>query len=77
MHTLESLEQRVSALEARFHLKDELEVIAKTHLDERFDRVERSLKDIKDAGWKLLWAIILGAVGIILTYAFRGGFYIP
>lgn len=77
MPSLESLEQRVAALESRFQLKDELELVNKTHLDERFDRVERSLKDIKEAGWKLLWAFILGAIGMIVTYALRGGFYIP
>jgi len=43
------------------------------HLDLRFDRVESSINEIKGYLLKIVWMIVLGIVGALITFMVRGG----
>lgn len=46
------------------------------HLDERLDRIERSISGIYRLGWWILGAFGTSAVALVANFAFRGGFFV-
>lgn len=43
------------------------------HIDQRFDRVEKSVNEVKGYLLKIMWVIILGIVGSLVTFVVTGG----
>lgn len=44
-----------------------------THIDDRFDRVERRLSGIEDAVKRVLWLIAGSAIAAAATFVLKGG----
>lgn len=57
--------------------KEAIRVLQDEHLDERLDRIERSIAGIYRLGWWILGAFGASAVALIANFAFRGGFIVP
>ena len=68
--------QRLSQLES-WKSQQDMTMAVRTerdkHLDLRFDRVESSINEIKGYLLKIVWAIILGILGALITFMVRGG----
>lgn len=43
------------------------------HLDERFDKIEESVKEIKGYLLRIVWILILGIMGGLITFILNGG----
>lgn len=43
------------------------------HLDKRFDRLEASVDEVKGYLLKIVWVIVLGIVGALITFITTGG----
>lgn len=43
------------------------------HMDDRFDRLEKSQDEIKGYLLKIVWVIIMGVIGAVLTFLFQSG----
>lgn len=43
------------------------------HLDKRFDRIEESVNEVKGYLLKIVWVIVLGIVGSLVTFIVSGG----
>lgn len=46
------------------------------HIDERFDRIERSIGGVYKLGWWILTAFGAVAIALVANFAFRGGFIV-
>lgn len=57
--------------------KEAIRDLRDEHLDERLDRIERSIAGIYKLGWWILGAFGTSAVALIANFAFRGGFFVP
>lgn len=68
--------QRLQALEL-WKATQETHLAVRTerdkHLDQRFDRVESSINEVKGYLLKIVWVIILGVLGAFVTFMLRGG----
>jgi hypothetical protein len=47
-----------------------------THLDERLDRIEKSIGAIYRLGWWILGAFGAAAISLVANFMFRGGFIV-
>ena len=43
------------------------------HLDKRFDKLEQGVDDVKGYLLKIVWVIILGMIGSLVTFMMTGG----
>ena len=48
----------------------------KEHLDERLDRIEKSIAAIYRLGWWILAAFGAAAISLVANFMFRGGFIV-
>jgi phage terminase Nu1 subunit (DNA packaging protein) len=71
------IEQRVSRLEewrASEVTRIAVSLEQAKQMDQRFDRVDKELGEIKGAFWRVAWVIVGSVIAIIVTFAMRGGF---
>ena len=74
--TLSYLNQRLQALELWKASQDTNQAVRTErdkHLDQRFDRVESSINEVKGYLLKIVWVIILGVLGAFVTFMVQGG----
>lgn len=76
MVEIDDLEKRVRALESwkseqlmNFAVRQERD----RHMDQRFDRIEQSVNEIKGYLLRIVWVIILGIIGSLITFIINGG----
>ena len=72
----QQLEERVRALEEwKSGVKTDAAVrlLRDQHLDKRFDHLEKSVDEIKGYLLKIVWVIVIGVVGSLLTFMLSGG----
>ncbi|HEY7822446.1 MAG TPA: hypothetical protein VIG24_06425 [Acidimicrobiia bacterium] len=43
------------------------------HLDKRFDKLEASVDEVKGYLLKIVWVIVLGILGSLITFIINGG----
>lgn len=76
-HALNSQDQRLQALERaqRSVITDQaVRQERDKHLDLRFDRLEHGVNEVKGYLMKIVWVIVLGIVGSLITFMVQGGF---
>lgn len=76
MSELDYLEQRIKSLE---EWKNEqttntaVRAERDRHMDQRFDRLEESVGEVKGYLLRIVWVIVLGIVGSFITFVIGGG----
>lgn len=80
---LANIETRLNAHEARLGNVEAWQAAQSTHLavraerdkhlDKRFDRLEESVNEVKGYLLKIVWVIVLGIVGSLVTFIVSGG----
>lgn len=76
LQQLNYLGNRLAALESWKATQDTSSAVRTErdkHLDQRFDRVESSINEVKGYLLKIVWVIILGVLGAFITFMVRGG----
>lgn len=72
----EQLEQRLRSLEdwrAEQNTNLAVRVERDRHLDDRFDRLETGVSEVKGYLLRIVWVIVLGIVGSLITFMIGGG----
>lgn len=73
---MNEIDARVRKLEEwRIQIDRDLAVhfTQRQHMDERFDRVEKALDDMKAGFWKIAWLVIGSVVVAFVTFVIQGG----
>lgn len=73
---MDDLEPRIRNLEAWKHQMDTataVEEVRRKHMDQRFDRVDKEISDIKGGMTKVLWAVGLLVLTGVVNFILNGG----
>lgn len=80
---LSHIEQRLDAHEARLSNIETWKAEQSTtsavreerdkHLDKRFDKLEQGVDEIKGYMLKIVWVLVLGILGSLVTFIINGG----
>jgi hypothetical protein len=73
---IEDHERRISKLEAwKAEQSTSAAVRAERdkHLDDRFDRLETGVNEVKGYLLKIVWVIVLGIIASLITFIVQGG----
>lgn len=74
--TLEEHEARLRAIEEWRTINTTILAVREErdkHLDKRFDQIEASVDEVKNYLLKIVWAIVIGIIGAIMTFVINGG----
>ncbi len=47
------------------------------HMDKRFDDLEQGVNDVKGYLLRIVWVIVLGILGSLVTFIIGGGLNVP
>jgi predicted nuclease with TOPRIM domain len=75
-HQMNSHDQRVQAIEAwrsDQRVDNATRAERDIHMDARFDRMEKQIAEIKGYLIKIVWIIVAGILGSLVTFIVRGG----
>lgn len=56
--------------------RDAVEIESKRHLNDRLERIEKSIAAIYRLGWWILAAFGAAAISLVANFMFRGGFIV-
>lgn len=70
---MEDIETRVISLEQWRATQEALSVERNKHMDERFDKLESSIKDVNGHLTKIVWLIVTSIVVGIMAFILQGG----
>lgn len=76
MADLENHEQRIRALEewkAEQNTSHAVRAERDRHMDQRFDELKESVNEVKGYLLRIVWVIVLGIVGSLVTFIVGGG----
>jgi len=76
MSNLETLEQRIRQLEVWKNEQATSVAVREErdrHMDKRFDRLEESVGEVKGYLLRIVWIIVLGILGSLITFIIGGG----
>jgi len=71
-----ALDRRVGDLESWRAAQDTAVAVREErdkHLDKRFDTLEEGVKEVKGYLLRIVWVVILGIVGSLMTFIVSGG----
>lgn len=70
---MEDIEARVISLEQWRATQDAVSKERNKHMDERFDKLETSIKDINSHLTRIVWLIVTSIVVGIMAFILQGG----
>lgn len=70
---ISALEDRTAALEVWRATTEAVRVERDKHMDDRFDRLEGGLGEVKGYMARLAWLIVSGIIGAIIAFIVAGG----
>jgi len=70
---ISALEERTSALEIWRATSEAVRVERDKHMDDRFDRIEGGLGEVKGYMARIAWLIFSGIIGAIIAFIVAGG----
>ncbi|MAD98717.1 MAG: hypothetical protein CMB99_15445 [Flavobacteriaceae bacterium] len=76
MTDLQNLEIRVKSLEEWRNTQTTDAAVRKErdkHMDQRFDELKESVNEVKGYLLRIVWVIILGIIGSLITFVISGG----
>jgi len=76
MADLDSIDARLRALEewkAEQSTNTAVRAERDRHMDKRFDKLEESVGEVKGYLLRIVWVIVLGIVGSLVTFVISGG----
>lgn len=76
MADLESIDRRLTALEEWKNNQTTDAAVRKErdrHMDQRFDELKESVNEVKGYLLRIVWVIVLGIVGSLVTFIVSGG----
>lgn len=71
--TVEDHGRRLATVESNQVVTDAVRVERDKHMDKRFDQLEESVSEVKGYLLRIVWVIILGIVGALMTFIISGG----
>lgn len=65
--------KRLTVLEAKLTMTEAVRAERDKHMDKRFDQLEAGVNEVKGYLLRIVWVIVLGIIGALMTFILNGG----